>query len=176
MLKLLSIWKINNFLQARATLLQCTTFVCKSKYLRHVPFTDTEDWLSPACKVALWMGTGITFQRGMMDEVPLKLTMLSDSSTQLLYFCHSFSLSIGIYTSSAQHSSAHKGPILCQQTLTNVCMHVFLKKWDSSLVSVQLAVWHYLMFTGSRALHAMDMCHWFLIMVLRILGNKLYML
>lgn len=74
------------------------------------------------------MGTGINFKRGVMDEVPLRLTMLSDSSTQLLYCCHCFSLSIGIYMSSSQHSSAHKGLILCQQMLTNVPMCVFLKK------------------------------------------------
>lgn len=63
MLKLLSIWKINNFLQARATLLQWTPFVCKFKHLRNVLFTDTEEWLSPAWKVVWCMRTGTAFQR-----------------------------------------------------------------------------------------------------------------
>lgn len=61
-----------------------------------------------------------------MDEVPLKLTMLSDSSTQLLYFCHSFSLSIGIYMSSAQHSSAHKGLILSANI--DKCLYVCISE------------------------------------------------
>ncbi len=67
------------------------------------------------------MGTGIIFQRGVMDEARLRLTTLTDSSTQLLHLC---GLSGDLYAIFSTHSSSYMGLILCQQMLTNVRTYV----------------------------------------------------